>query len=203
MTLFLLILFLTVLLIVMRCGAKGRARLSSARRLVENSSDLVNSRRAEDRRALPHGSFSPRKVPLRASSRGHRHARLLKTCYDMHLSPSFRGVVLSLVLALAATLFSSAQTPYSLGAGEFPIAGSLAGDQVHPHLSLNSSGGFLVWEDNAADPYGMGLKAAALDSNLSRAGSPFRVNKNGAGDQEHPRVALLNGGVFSRRTTRG
>jgi len=112
----------------------------------------------------------------------------------MHLSPSFRAAVLSLALALAMPLFCEAQAPYSTGGGESAIVGSLPGDQVHPHLSINSSGGFLVWQDTYADPFGMGLKAAALDGNLSRVGVNFRVNKNGAGDQEHPRVALLNGG---------
>jgi hypothetical protein len=118
---------------------------------------------------------------------------LLKTCYDMHLSSSFRGRCLSLVLIMAAPVFSFAQSPFSAGA-ESSLVGALPGDQVHPHLSINASGGFAVWEDNHADPYGMGLKAVALDANLLHRGAPFRVNKNGAGDQEHPRVALLNGG---------
>jgi len=111
----------------------------------------------------------------------------------MHLSPSFRGLGLSLVLALVTPAFCFAQSPFSGGA-EASLAGSLPGDQVHPHLSINASGGFAVFENNHADPYGMGLTAVALDANLQHRGAPFRVNKNGAGDQERPRVALLNGG---------
>ena len=59
----------------------------------------------------------------------------------MYLSPSFRGMVLSLVLALGMPLFSEAQGRYSVGGGENAIVGSLPGDQVHPHLSISGWGG--------------------------------------------------------------
>jgi hypothetical protein len=77
---------------------------------------------------------------------------------------------------------------------EYPIAGALPGDQVHPAVSINSSGGFLVWEDNVTDGSGLGISAVQLDAGYSAYFSPFRVNAGGAGDQERPQVAVLKGG---------
>lgn len=85
------------------------------------------------------------------------------------------------------------QTSY-LGGGEYAITGALVGDQVRPSLSVNASGGFLVWQDNATCRYGLGISALALDSNFHGVGAHFRVNKIGFGDDEHPQIALLNNG---------
>ena len=86
------------------------------------------------------------------------------------------------------------QTPFTPQASEFSIGGSLVGDQVHPHLSITTSGGYLVWEDNITDGYGLGISAMRLDGNFSPAFAPFRVNVTAAGDQERPQVAMLSNG---------
>jgi hypothetical protein len=90
-------------------------------------------------------------------------------------------------------LAASGQTNY-LGSGEYPVAGALSGDQVRPGLSISASGGYLVWQDNATCPHGLGIGALALDNNLHAVGARFRVNRFGFGDDEHPQVALLNNG---------
>ncbi|HEU5396547.1 MAG TPA: hypothetical protein VFV81_05215, partial [Verrucomicrobiae bacterium] len=91
----------------------------------------------------------------------------------------------------------SAQTNYYGAAGsEYLVAGTLLGDQVHPDMALNSSGGFLVWQDNATDGSGLGISAQRLDATLSGTMSTFRVNVIGTNDQENARVTLLkNGGA--------
>src|SRR4051812_14094543 len=106
-------------------------------------------------------SFSPRKACVSTSSRGHRYSRLIKICYDMHLSPSFRGVVLSLIFAGANALSFNAQSQYAAAGGQAPLPGTLPGSQAHPYASLSGSGGFLVWDDNTADKDGLGIRASA------------------------------------------
>jgi hypothetical protein len=97
-------------------------------------------------------------------------------------------------LAAGATAIVSGQTNYVTNGVEYAIAGSLAGDQTRPGLSINSSGGYVVWQDNLTDGDGLGVSARRLDSSLSGSLSVFRVNATGAGDQEHPQVSLLNNG---------
>jgi hypothetical protein len=76
------------------------------------------------------------------------------------------------------------------------VIGSLPGDQVFPDAAVAPNGGFVVWQDNATDGSGWGISARKLDSTLSGTLSTFRVNNQGANDQENPRVALLkNGGA--------
>ena len=101
--------------------------------------------------------------------------------------------VLVFVLALSAR----AQTNYySANGTDYPIVGSLPGDQVFPDAAVSSTGGIVVWQDNATDGDGWGISARRLDSTLSGTLGTFRVNVIGAGDQEHARVALLkNGGA--------
>ena len=98
-----------------------------------------------------------------------------------------------LFLVLPATTF--AQTNYYTTNGvEYAIAGSLPGDQVWPDVAVATNGGFVVWQDNVTDGSGWGVSAMRLDGTLSGSGAPFRVNVTGTNDQEHARVALLNGG---------
>lgn len=82
--------------------------------------------------------------------------------------------------------------------GEFAIAGSRRGDQVHPAAALNSNGGYLVWQDNAVTPQGARIQAERLDSSFRPAGSPFTVSaawrSRATGDQENPQVSLLQDG---------
>ena len=91
-----------------------------------------------------------------------------------------------------------AQTAYYTTNGtEYSVIGSLPGDQVYPDVALNTSGGFVVWQDNATDGSGWGISARRVDSTLSGSMSTFRVNVQGTNDQEHARVALLkNGGAM-------
>jgi len=72
---------------------------------------------------------------------------------------------------------------------------SLRGDQTLPHVSINSSGGFVVWQDNSIDGSGLGIVARWLDSTLGPGvyGS-FRVNSIGVGEQERPQVATASNG---------
>ncbi len=115
--------------------------------------------------------------------------------------PSFLSVgkrLLVLGLLLTSAAFAGAQNAFSPGGNDYPIAGALGGDQTAPQAAVNASGGWLVWQDNAVDGDGLGIKAQRLSANLTQAAAGFRVNGQGAGDQEKPQVALLNtgGAVF-------
>jgi hypothetical protein len=77
---------------------------------------------------------------------------------------------------------------------EYAPAGNILGDQTNPWLALNSNGGYLVWQDNVTDGDGLGISAVMLNSTFSTPYGNFRVNLNGANDQENPRVSLLSGG---------
>src|SRR6266496_4301452 len=75
------------------------------------------------------------------------------------------------------------QTPFSQS-GEYNIGGANSGDQDFPALSVNPTGGYLVWEDTHVDgSNGHGIAAARLDANLVATGNVFRVNQQVAGDQ--------------------
>ena len=100
----------------------------------------------------------------------------------------------ALLVALVAPLPVSGQNNYAVQGNEYALAGSLPGDQVFPEVSLKPGGGFLVWQDNATDGNGLGVSAQRLDTSFSATLSSFRVNQQGAFDQDRPRVALLNGG---------
>jgi hypothetical protein len=113
----------------------------------------------------------------------------------MFLSLLARSALVCGCLAIAAPAVVFGQTNnYFTNGVEYPIAGSLPGDQVNPQLGLSVSGGYLVWEDTFTDGDGLGISALQLDSGFSGVLSPFRVNSLGAGDQEHAQVSLLNGG---------
>jgi hypothetical protein len=119
--------------------------------------------------------------------------------YMSLLSLSARRAVVcfcvGLFIAIPAVVFG--QTNYYAAYGtEYAIAGSLPGDQMFPDIALNTSGGYVVWQDNITDGSGWGVSAMQVDSTLSGSGSTFRVNVTGTNDQEHARVALLkNGGA--------
>ncbi len=104
---------------------------------------------------------------------------------------------LGLVLALPAAVFGQTNY-YATNGTEYAIVGSLPGDQVWPDVAVTANGGFVVWQDNATDGAGWGVSARRLDSTLSGALSTFRVNAQGANDQENPRVAMFknDGAVF-------
>src|ERR1022692_2734869 len=110
-----------------------------------------------------------------------------------------RSIAVSLVGALVFAFVStvSAQTNYySANGAEYPVVGSLPGDQVFPDAAISPTTGFVVWQDNATDGDGWGISARRLDSTLSGTLGVFRVNAQGTNDQENARVALLkNGGA--------
>lgn len=99
-----------------------------------------------------------------------------------------------LVLAglLALVFPAAAQTNYYAPNGtEYAVIGALPGDQMFPDAAISTTGGFMVWQDNATDGSGWGVSARRLDATLSGTLGTFRVNATGAGNQENPRVALL------------
>lgn len=90
-----------------------------------------------------------------------------------------------------APLVLLAQAQYAPQGTEYPIVGSSVGDQVHPDVAIRNDGGLVVWQDNFTDGDGYGIKAMRLDGSLSAGFSSFRVNQQGAFDQERPQVSLL------------
>jgi hypothetical protein len=102
------------------------------------------------------------------------------------------------VLGVSVPVLSQAQIQFSTSGSEYSPIGILPGDQAHPSLSITPSGGFLVWEDNAAYAYhtGLGIRAQALGTNLVPTGSPFRVNKTGGATQDHEngQITVFPGG---------
>ena len=113
----------------------------------------------------------------------------------MSLSLFARNLLVGGALAVSIPTVVFGQTnSYVTNGVEYAVAGSLPGDQVHPGLSLKTTGGYIVWEDNLTDGDGLGISARRLDSTLSGWYSPFRVNAAGAEDQERPQVSLLNNG---------
>jgi hypothetical protein len=106
---------------------------------------------------------------------------------------TFTGICWGVVLSIPAIVLGQTNY-YATNGTEYAIIGSLPGDQVLPDVAVNTNGGFVVWQDNITDGNGWGVSAMALNGTLSGSGSSFRVNVQGAGDQENPRVALLQGG---------
>lgn len=116
------------------------------------------------------------------------------------LSVRARRVALNLAgaLLLVGWATASAQTTnyYQANGSEYPLVGSLPGDQMFPDVAISTTNGLVVWQDNITDGDGWGISARRLDGTLSGTAGTFRVNAIGAGDQERPRVALLkNGGA--------
>ena len=98
----------------------------------------------------------------------------------------------AVVVALPAVVWG--QNAFSPGGPDYAVAGALPGDQTFPQAAISPAGGWLVWQDNAVDGDGVGIRAQALNSSLVKSGAALRVNVQGAGDQEKPQVSLLSGG---------
>jgi hypothetical protein len=106
-----------------------------------------------------------------------------------------RAVACCLLLAVTTALVHG-QTNYAAQGNEYPVIGTLPSDQVFPSVSVNSSGGYIVWQDNITDGDGWGISARRLDATWSGTASAIRVNANGTNDQIQPVVAMLpNGGA--------
>jgi hypothetical protein len=121
---------------------------------------------------------------------------LIEMCNDMTVSLFARKLLGSWSVMLATCGMGFAQAPLTNLGPEYPIAGSLIGPQMQSAADVNSNGGFLVWEDLAADNDGSGIMAQALNNRLSGSGAPFRVNQWRRGDQEKPQVAILGEGTL-------
>src|SRR6266508_4661072 len=129
-----------------------------------------------------------------SGNRGQRHSGLLREfCLMSSALSACKKLVFWGFGAGMATLVL-AQNAYGPEGGEYLIAGSLPGDQIFPQISVNSSGGYLVWQDNVTDGDGWGISARRLNSSLSGSFGVFRVNEQSAGEQENVRVALLKDG---------
>jgi hypothetical protein len=110
----------------------------------------------------------------------------------MSLLVSFRKRLVLPAICLACPLVLSAQNAVPQ-AGEFSISGARPGDQVRSSVSVNSDGGYVVWEENGTAKTGSQLTAIRLNSSLTPV-TTFSVNKITKGDQHKPKVQLLSGG---------
>lgn len=99
-------------------------------------------------------------------------------------------------VALVLLLGLSVQAQVTKFGTEFNISGVIPGDQVASDIVLGSSSGLLVWQDNATDGDGWGISAVRLDGLGRSQFGAFRVNHEGAGDQENPAVAQGPDGRF-------
>jgi hypothetical protein len=99
------------------------------------------------------------------------------------------GLVLSGSVAVA-----TAATSLTKSGVEYPIIQSLPRDQVLPHISLGSNGGYILTQDATVDGNGWGIRARRIYSDLSGFRTTFPVNSVTAGDQQNARVAVLPGG---------
>lgn len=115
----------------------------------------------------------------------------------MSLSLFARKVLVCACVGMAVSAVVRGQT-YTNNGSEYPMTGGLPGDQVWPALSVNTNGGYLVWQDRWTDGDGFGISGQALNNRLQATFASFRINQVGAGDQENAQVALLknNGAVF-------
>lgn len=86
------------------------------------------------------------------------------------------------------------QNAFSPGGPEYKIVGSLPGDQTWPQAAINTNGGYLVWQDNSIGTNGLNIRAVRLNTGLTQAGTPFRVNVQTLGEHEKPQVAMLRDG---------
>lgn len=112
----------------------------------------------------------------------------------MALLMNVRWALVAGAVGLLPLCGARAENGFAADGGEFGIAGVLPGQQVYPQLSIRPSGGYLVWEDNVTDGSGSGISARRLDGSLSGTLNVFRVNENGADDQERPMVSQFAGG---------
>ena len=115
----------------------------------------------------------------------------------MSLSLLARKTVIYGWLLLAGPAVVFGQTNFAPSSSEYPIAGSLRGDQVAPAAAIGPAGGILVWQDNSVSKTGVRIRGEHLNSSLTGISS-FVVSSVAraatTGDQEKPQVAMLNNG---------
>lgn len=108
--------------------------------------------------------------------------------------PKFKRFALAALVAAVFPTVAQAQNGFVAQGAEYKVAGTIAGEQVYPHSSIKTTGGYVVWQDNITDGDGYGLSARKIDGSFSGMFSSFRVNVDGAKDQERPQVTMLNDG---------
>src|SRR3954469_12941952 len=104
-------------------------------------------------KSAPHLKIFLNSLTFTSRSNRQRHATLLELCHVMKLSPALKKIAGTCWLAAVFAHFGWAQTFVTNGI-ESGITGPMAGEQLHPHSSLNSGGGFMVWDDNVSDGRG-------------------------------------------------
>jgi hypothetical protein len=95
------------------------------------------------------------------------------------------------MLLLAQVAWAGAANFTKLGT-EYAIVGAKSGAQESSAVALGASKGALVWHDNKVDSDGLGIGMQWLNQSLSGSFGSFRVNSTEAGNQERPKVAMLN-----------
>jgi len=115
----------------------------------------------------------------------------------MRMSPLKQYLWICSCLALAAWTAQVSAASLIPG-GERAILGAVPGDQIFPQAAISTTGGFLVWTDNAVSDKGSRIMAQQLDAALTPIGAPITVSSawksKATGDQEKPEVALLPDG---------
>src|SRR5262245_11281892 len=121
-------------------------------------------------------------------------SRTARGFYHMSSPPNARRRFVFLGLFVGITGSILAQNSNAPQGGEYPIAGYLRADQTYPQINIGTNGGYIVWQDNVTDGDGSGISARRLDGNFIGRFGVFRVNEQGADEQENPRVTLLKDG---------
>lgn len=131
-----------------------------------------------------------------------KFSRLIETSNRiMSLSLPFRKLVICGCLAVVSPVLVHADPNLNPDGLEYPIIGSLAGDQSSAQVAWDPSGingGYLVWQDNSLTTRGLRIKACHLGAGFTPDGSPITVSSawksRAAGDQEKPQVACFSDG---------
>lgn len=99
-------------------------------------------------------------------------------------------------LAWTLSMTGTAQTVLPPQGGEYAIVGRMVGDQLHPHLAVSASGGFLVWEENTGENGALMVLGEPLTGRFTGAGSGtiMPVSLGVAEDSQNAQTALLHEG---------
>ncbi len=105
-----------------------------------------------------------------------------------------RSVVIALVGILVMSVSESRAALSPLG-GEFPLLGDISGHQKNPNVALGQSGGFVVWQNMAADGQFERAMIQRLSSDMKGVGVSIQLNQSNLRSNElNPRVAMLSDG---------
>ena len=102
-----------------------------------------------------------------------------------------KKIVLLTAIAVFLTGAVSQAALMPLG-GEYPLLGNIAGHQQNPHVAVDATGGFVVWQNATANSKGERILAQRLNADFIGIGSPLVVSQKTARSNEiNPRVSLL------------